>query len=261
MALRAICLGDNCIDRYLPPIDQEFVGGQAVNVARGLRRHGLAVAYAGVVGRDPAGERIVAELAGLGVDVTAVRQSQGPTGVTTIASTPDGERRFVSEEYGISTPYVADEIAFRLAAGSALVYGAHLADAAEVGRRLPRSVKYGLDASEADPDAVVLSRLDILFLSRSGLAAAEARSLGRSFRKRGVGTVVITLGPAGALAIGNGDETVFQQSAADTIVDTLGAGDALAAGFIAGLLKGLDLSAALQLGRDGAAAACGHLGP
>lgn len=57
MAVRAVCAGDNCIDRYLPPFNRSFVGGNAVNVAVYLQKHGIPAAYIGVVGDDADGRR------------------------------------------------------------------------------------------------------------------------------------------------------------------------------------------------------------
>ena len=48
-------VGDNCIDRYLPPIALATVGGNAVNVAVHLRRLGRRTAYFGAVGEDREG--------------------------------------------------------------------------------------------------------------------------------------------------------------------------------------------------------------
>jgi fructoselysine 6-kinase len=54
---RIATVGDNCIDRYLPPVDRSLVGGNAVNVAVNLRRAGHPAAYFGAVGDDEDGMR------------------------------------------------------------------------------------------------------------------------------------------------------------------------------------------------------------
>ena len=46
----ALCIGDNCIDRYLPPMDQRFVGGNALNTAVHMKLAGCDVSYLGAVG-------------------------------------------------------------------------------------------------------------------------------------------------------------------------------------------------------------------
>ena len=85
-------MGDNCVDRYLPPLDLEFVGGNALNVAVGLRDLGHEVAYAGAVGTDDAGRAVLAAARARGIDVTHVQVDEGATGLTTIRLTPDGDR-------------------------------------------------------------------------------------------------------------------------------------------------------------------------
>ena len=54
-------MGDNCFDHYLPPLDRaSSSGGNALNVAVGLRDAGHDVAYAGAVGDDDAGRAVLA---------------------------------------------------------------------------------------------------------------------------------------------------------------------------------------------------------
>ena len=61
-------VGDNCIDRYLPPVGVSTVGGNAVNVAVHIRRRGHRVVYLGAVGDDANGERLLACLDQDGVE-------------------------------------------------------------------------------------------------------------------------------------------------------------------------------------------------
>ncbi|HEX3329193.1 MAG TPA: PfkB family carbohydrate kinase, partial [Gaiellales bacterium] len=98
-------MGDNCLDHYLPPLDREFVGGNALNVAIGLRDHGHDVAYAGAVGSDAAGETVHEAARARGIETSHVQVGPGATGVTTIRLTPDGDRVFESEVLGESGTY------------------------------------------------------------------------------------------------------------------------------------------------------------
>jgi fructoselysine 6-kinase len=97
VGVRIATVGDNCIDRYLPPVDRVFVGGNAVNVAVNLKQAGHAVAYFGAVGDDEEGGRTRAVLCRFGVDVTSLRTiAPGRTSVTVIATDAQGDRHFVS---------------------------------------------------------------------------------------------------------------------------------------------------------------------
>lgn len=82
-----------------------------------------------------------------------------------------------------------------------------------------------------------------------GLAA-----LARALFAHGPDTLVVTLGAAGAIAFRSGHEPVRQPACVVDTVDTLGAGDAFTAGFVASLALGYDFPVALRRG-----VACGAL--
>ena len=259
MALTAIVLGDNCIDRYLPPVDEEFVGGQAVNVAAGLAAAGIPTAYAGVVGNDDAGRRIVAELVARAIDVSVVECRPGSTGRTGIA-TENGDRRFVSEDYGVSAPYVPTSAALHLVAGARLAYAAHVDDLARIHAALAPGAVLALDASDGDLADIELGQVDILFVSRPGASRKDALALGRSLVGGGIQIVVVTVGASGAVAVERGGRSAACSAVGAVAVDTLGAGDALASGFLASWLSNGDIELALGRGSLAAAAACAHQG-
>jgi ribokinase len=73
--------------------------------------------------------------------------------------------------------------------------------------------------------------------------------------------VMITLGPEGALLFSGSTQTQIPPYPVERVRDTTGAGDAFAAGVIAGYLKGLDWAGAAHLGCALAAAKIAHVGP
>ena len=259
MALTVLVLGDNCIDRYLPPISREFIGGQAVNVAAGFAAAGVRTGYAGVVGTDRAGRRIVDELDRRGIDVSAVEIIPGTTGVTTIAS-EGGERRFIAEEYGVSAPYTMSRAAASLLREVRLAYAARVVDLGAVAAELRSGAMLALDISTEEGDDAMLGYVDILFASAPGAPMAAALRRARELLGRGPRMVVVTRGSEGAVVIERGRAPVPCPAAEGEVVDTLGAGDALAAGFLAGRLAGATIARALELGMASAAVACSHLG-
>lgn len=259
MALTVLTLGDNCIDRYLPPVSREFVGGQAANVAAGFAAAGVRTGYAGVVGTDPAGRMVVDELDRRGIDLSAVEIVPGRTGVTTIAS-EEGERRFIAEEYGVSAPYALSMVAASLLHEVRLAYAVHLVDVAAIAAELRSGATLALDISTEEKDDAMLERVDILFASAPGFLMADALTYARELLERGPRIVVVTRGPDGAIAIERGRAPVSRPAFQAEIVDTLGAGDALAAGFLAGRLAGATIARALDMGMASAAVACSHLG-
>lgn len=259
MALTALVLGDNCIDRYLPPVSRVFVGGQAANVAAGFAAAGMRTAYAGVVGTDRAGRRIVDELGRRGIDLSAVEIVPGRSGVTTIAS-KGGERRFIAEDYGVSAPYVLSSVAASLLHDVRLAYAAHVVDVGAVAAEMRSGATLAFDISDEQGDDATLGAVDILFASAPGISMPAAQRHARELLERGPGVVVVTRGPDGVVAIERGREPESCPAAQGDIVDPLGAGDALAAGFLAGWLAGATIARALELGTASAAVACSHLG-
>ena len=100
--MRIACVGDNCIDRYGPPLGYALVGGNAVNVAVHMSRLGHDGSYFGAVGRDAAGAETARCLAAEGLNLDGLQWNEtAPTAYTEIAvDAATGERRFVFEEFG-----------------------------------------------------------------------------------------------------------------------------------------------------------------
>lgn len=262
MSLSVATVGDNCIDRYLPPIDRSLVGGNALNVAANLRSHGHAVRYAGAVGDDPEGRAVLAAARGLGIDVGAVETVAEGTGVTLVRLHPDGEREFVSEQLGSSERYVPPAATLALLAASGWVHCAGLPDGAGWLAELSDSTRVSYDFSHPHDDArlaAVCPHLTVAFLSLPGGSPADGRELARRVVGLGARQAVVTLGRVGS--VGSGDHGEVHRPALDVVaVDTLGAGDAYIAGTVDALLAGADLDQAMAAGTADAAQACGHLG-
>jgi sugar/nucleoside kinase (ribokinase family) len=75
-----------------------------------------------------------------------------------------------------------------------------------------------------------------------------------------VRTAVITRGPHGAVAVERGERAEITAAPVDRIVDTTGAGDLFAAGFLAGRCRGRSLKACLETGAIAAAEVISHFG-
>jgi fructoselysine 6-kinase len=255
-------MGDNCLDRYLAPLDREFVGGNALNVAVGLRDHGHDVAYAGAVGCDRAGNAVLAAARGRGIDTAHVQVGPGATGVTTIRLTADGDRVFESEVLGESGTYRPDPAAIAGLGTRAWVHGAGLAAGVEgfTGlRRAGARLSYDFShASSPERMAELCPHLEVAFLSAPGAEAEEAAGLAEAAVAAGAATAVVTRGRHGSLALAGGVH--HQPPVPVSVVDTLGAGDAYIAACISTLVEGGTLETALRLGAEAAARTCTHYG-
>ncbi|MDE3132052.1 MAG: hypothetical protein KGL16_12950, partial [Acidobacteriota bacterium] len=122
-----VAVGDNCVDISLngaagadrdalpEPVPAsglapaELPGGNAFNVATVLAQGERHVAYLGAVGEDAAAAAVIAAGVSAGVDMSRVIRAAGPTGRTVVARNSQGERRFVSEDYGVAAAYRLDD--------------------------------------------------------------------------------------------------------------------------------------------------------
>jgi sugar/nucleoside kinase (ribokinase family) len=245
-----------------------LVGGSAAITACGAARLGLATALAGVVGDDAFGRFMRDELTARGVDVAGVAvDPRQPTGVSVILSR--GEDRAILTALGTIGALEASHVAPRLA-GARHVHFSALGLQPALALGLPGLAGAAHEAGatvSADPNwdpsgrwelGGGLSGVDVIFpnaaeaLLLAGRADADVQAAAATLAARGP-LVVVTLGAEGALAH---DGTRVVRAAAPVVdaVDTTGAGDSFAAGFLAARLDGAELAEALRFG-----CACGAL--
>ena len=250
-------VGDNCIDRYLPPVDRALVGGNAVNVAVNLKRAGHEVAYFGAVGDDADGRRVRDVLARIAVDVTSLRTViPGRTSFTVIATDADGDRHFVSEDFGVCRGYRPDDAEMARLKTMRHVHIGWLDDEGMTKRALAQGgVSISQDLSvNAEPRNITPDHLGIAFISSDG-SDTQARELAEKMLVGGAKLAVIMRGSQGSLAM-TGRET-FQGAALPVAVsDTTGAGDSFIAGFLAAHLASKPIAECLVSGHASAAETC-----
>lgn len=239
----------------LEPGYRAMVGGAPLNVAVGLARLGGAVEFAGSVGDDPLGRRIVAYLDRAGVGTRQVVPVPAPTSlaVTTLEGA-EPTFRFYGEppSYGGFGPADLDE---PLVAGASVLYCGSIAllrpavlAAARRAWAVPGPLRtfdpnvrpaLTLDLGRlgrlveefaAAADLVKLSAADAMLLYRQAPPEAAARLAGA-----GAHAVVVTLGADGALVRFRGQQARVPAPAVPA-VDATGAGDAAMAGLLRGLL-------------------------
>jgi fructoselysine 6-kinase len=263
VAIRAVAVGDNCIDNYVYPIKREFVGGNAVNVAVVLQRNGIDSSYVGVVGDDQYGATVLERLQAEGVDVSHALRLKGDTAVTTV-ELRNGDRVFLEERLGVTTDLVLDEETLEFIARHGLVHNTHLGHTA---RFVPSFKDAGLlvsfDYSTMEDIELVretIKYVDIAFASFPDQDVVKAIELARALVTHGPRIAVVTMGEAGSVA-SDGDR-VWRQLAVpvEGVVDTLGAGDTFIGTFLSGWLKGEDTAVILQEAAVQSANTCKHFG-
>ncbi|HEX9064187.1 MAG TPA: PfkB family carbohydrate kinase [Streptosporangiaceae bacterium] len=251
-------VGDNTIDCYVGRDSYSYVGGNAVNVAVQLTRLGRTAVYFGAVGPDDAGRQIMQTLASAGVGTEGIEVVPGVTSTSRIRVDPDGVRHFEAEDFGVCDGYLPGPAALDRIADCAAAHIGLMPGAEPVRRHLTaRGVLVSQDCGVTLPVENYRS-MDIAFCSEES-AARPAEQIARDAVAGGAALAVVTRGAAGSLAF---DGSAWWRAAAEPVdvVDTTGAGDAFAAGFIDARLDGADIDQALAAGARHAALACTSFG-
>lgn len=247
------------------------MGSSSAITACGAAALGVVTEMVGVVGRDDFGDFIVRELDARGVGTARIRiDGSVPTGSSTHLTRPDGDRAILTAMGSIGEVRTAD--AAPLGAARHLHVGSYFlqrslwqsapalfADARAAG--LTTSLDGNFDPDEQWDRGVldVLTHTDVFFANDqelTGIAglASPVDAVEAVLNRMPVGGVVVhKRGADGATVAHRVDGTTRRVQAEippveGPLVDTVGAGDSLAAGFLAGLLTGAGLDRALALG-------------
>ncbi|PJJ55361.1 sugar kinase [Compostimonas suwonensis] len=247
-----------------------YIGGAESNVALYLARLGVPVRWASVMRNDPLGRRIATELAGSGVDVSAISwRDVAQTGL--YLKDPGAESTAVyyyrqGSAARLIDPALWQDERLRSAAvlhltgiTPALSESANAAvEAAVLGREtgaelVSFDVNYRPGLWPVDVAAPVLRRLadasDLVFVGMDEAHHLWGCATPREVREMlpRARTVVVKDGAVGAYALSSGRET-FVPSLAVDVVEPVGAGDAFAAGYLKSLLDGRGEAERLRLG-------------
>jgi ribokinase len=241
-------------------------GGMAANTAYALACLGLPVSLVGRVGADADGEFLQEGLAG--VDLSHV-VAQGESGRAYILTDREGERtilvapntnNFLSEP-DLPWEALADATYLHL---TAFVGDAPLAVQRTIAGRVPDSVRLSLDPGELYARRGWPALEDIFdHLETLLVTETEWQQLGGEPQVHpnwAPPLVVIKRGARGARLLTPLRYLDFPVELAGGMVDTLGAGDVFAAGYLAGRLSGLHLNACVRLGNRAAAVSLGGAG-
>ncbi len=269
-----ICIGGAAVDRKYraaeilrlatsnPVSGITSFGGVARNVAENLVNLGVPTALVSTIGDDHDGRALLAHLRSVGVDGDRVNTGPGPTASYIAALNPDGSLAVALADMDILEGLTPD----RLAESDLPLDQARwlFADCNVPHETLCRIIalaartrcKLAIDAVSVAkairlPDD--LTGIDLLFVNKdeaqtlSGGGEHTPEQAGSTLRGRGAQTVVVTLGSAGCIACGPaGTDRVPAVNV--NMADATGAGDALIAGTLAGLIGGKTLKEALAAG-------------
>jgi sugar/nucleoside kinase (ribokinase family) len=256
-------------------------GGSAGNTAAGVAALGGRAGFIGQVAPDQLGGFYRHDLTAAGVEFTTAAADVGaPTARSMILVTPDGHRT-MNTFLGAAQHLPASALDEEQIGGASILYlEGYLWDpetpryamvrAIEVAREAGRKVALTLSDTfcvdrHRDGFNALLDggRIDILFANQAevealaGIAHLDSAVAAVSGR---VETLVVTKSEHGALATRGGERVEVAAERIETLVDTTGAGDLFAAGFLVGAARELGLERSLQLGAICAAEVIQHYG-
>jgi len=261
-----LCCGNIGLDTLVRPVDQfawgtttwvdsisQHLGGNGSNTAYTLGMLGVPARLLGMVGNDAFGERILSILQSASVDLAFVGRSKAPTTTTVALVNRDGNRLFL-HQVGSSVEVFPEPIEFTepMLRGVSHFHMANVFALPNMRRSAPESMRRAREAGLttsfdtgwdargrwlADLEGC-LPQVDLLFMNQdearmlSGEADPECAA--RRMQTLGAGDVVVKLGDQGCAVYTAAESSCFPAFPIDA-VDTTGAGDCFAGGFLAAL--------------------------
>ncbi len=243
--------------------DKQVIGGAPLNVAGHMAKLGLNGKIVSAVGNDDLGMRAIKEIKELGLSVEDIRVlNDKPTGradITLVGKNAD---------YTFNDPCAWDNISCESGENARLLYFGTLAQRSEKSRNTLKNllkqnyehiffdvnIRKNFYTPEIITDslnaATILKMNDEeipLILSITGIKGEGKTALEALMKTYNIKTLLITEGKKGTTIFHEG--TILHEDTADvSVVDTVGAGDSLSAGFLTALMKTGDIAKALKIG-------------
>ncbi len=259
----------------------EISGGSAANTMVGIASLGGMSAFIGKVADDEFGRIFAHDIKAAGVHfATPFSKGGAATARSLILVTPDGERTMntflgVSPELAVaevdpaiisaaSIVYLEGYLFDRPEAKSAFVKAAEVAAAAGRKVALTLSDAFCVDRHRAEFLAFIRARVDILFANEAEITSLYETSLfddSASLVARDCSLAVLTRSAKGAMVVSQMKKPIaIPADHIERLVDTTGAGDLFAAGFLFGIATGRDPETSARLGALAAAEIVSHIG-
>lgn len=256
-------------------------GGSAANTAAGVASLGVKAGFIGKVKNDETGRLFAHDLKAIDVHYDVSLAEDGPaTARSFILVTPDGERT-MNTYLGACQNLTPEDVNPETVKASSIVYlEGYLWDPPAAKEAFRKAVKIAHEAGNKVAltlsDAFCVDRyrdeflglmrdgsLDILFANihelQSLYGTSDADTALAALRDESL-LGVVTRSAEGALVVTRGETRAVPAFPVERVVDTTGAGDLFAAGFMAGLTQELDLVDCARLGGLAAAEIISHLG-
>ena len=262
-------------------VAREMSGGSAANSMAGIAAMGGRSAFIGQIAEDQLGLIFEHDMHALGVRFETPPLDDGPpTGRCLILVTPDGQRT-MNTCPGASHELSADALDRDLIASASILFlegylfgpakpRAAMMEAIKIAHAAGRKVGFTLSESvciaerkEPFTQMIESGGVDLLFCNEDEALQLTGRTDLQSALDElqvHVPTLVITKGPEGAIGVEGGKTIAIPAAPVDQVVDTTGAGDLFAAGFLTARCKGANLERCLWTGAIAAGEVIKHYG-
>ena len=259
---------------------QETSGGSAANTMVGLSRFGSQAAFIGKVKEDPLGKTFIKDLKATRVHFAVEPSQEGPpTGRCIIVVTPDAART-MHTHLGIARFLVPEDIDQQLIENSKVLYcEGYIWDEPTTKETINQAIEIAKSAgntvslSLSDPICVernlnewrdiVSDSVDLLFGNREEYSiffnTHKLEDIIKSAREV-LEMACVTLGPGGSMVITKDEVVEVPPYEPEQFLDTTGAGDMYAAGYMYGLTQGKSLEVCGHFGSLAATEVLAHLG-
>ena len=258
----------------------EISGGSAANTLAGIAALGGSCGFIGQVAGDTLGEVFTHDIRALGIRFDTPARNDPPTARCLVLVTPDAQRT-MNTFLGASQYLPAAAIDADLIASARILYlegylwdpeepraamRAAIAAARDAGRLVAFTLSdtFVIDRHRDDFNALIdAGQIDILFSNENeiqALAQIEGFDAAVAAIAPKVKLLVSTRSEKGAIAIVDGQRYAVPAAPVEEVIDTTGAGDLFAAGFLAAYGEDKDIETCLKLGALAAAEVIGHYG-
>jgi len=262
-------------------VAREMSGGSAANSMAGIAAMGGSAAFVGQIAEDQLGLIFEHDMHALGVRFeTPALEGGPPTGRCLILVTPDGQRT-MNTCPGASHELSADALDRELIASASILFlegylfgpdkpRAAMMEAIRIAHAAGRKVAFTLSesvciAERKEPFTKMIDSggVDLLFANEDEVLQLTGRTdlqVALDELATKVPTLVITKGPDGAIGVEDGEYISIPAAPVAKVIDTTGAGDLFAAGFLAARCRGASLERCLWTGAIAAGEVIKHYG-
>jgi len=269
--MKVLCTGNMVLDILVRPVVEpadwagttlvesiaQSLGGNGANTSYTLGMLGIPVRLLSMAGADPFGEFVRATLRKAGVDTTGVRQSVASTSTTVVLVNGRGDRRFLHLlGAAAEIDFAPDEFEQELRAGISHYHLATPFSLTRMRRRWPellrraraQGVSTSLDTQWdslgrwMEDLAPCLPYVDVLFVNEDEAkmlaGSADPPRVAQALQERGAHTIVLKRGAQGCAVFTDDGAEHEMPGFPVPVVDTTGAGDCFAGGYLAALARG-----------------------